>query len=271
MKYLLFGTGEYYERYKKWFLKEDVLVLMDNSSLKIGTQKDGINVLAPEEAIMLPYDKIVILSFYYLEMKEQLLELGVEETKIFHFYDLPKLFPVGTPKREIYYWGTELNQGKSGKSILLLSHDLTLGGPALALFHAAKILKKSGYQIVFAAMFDGPLREDILSEGIPVIVDENLQRETMLEVEWVEGFDLIICNTNNYYVFLSNRKKEIPIIWWLHDSEFFYAGMDKEILRTIDTENMKVVSVGPVPRAALQVYQPNLEIGDLLYGVSFGK
>lgn len=34
MKFLLFGTGDYYERYKKWFDKEDVLALLDNSDRK---------------------------------------------------------------------------------------------------------------------------------------------------------------------------------------------------------------------------------------------
>ena len=72
MKYLLFGTGDYYERYKKWFLSQDVLALMDNSTVKQGLTIDGIEVMSPEEAARLPYDRIVILSFYYLEMRNQL-------------------------------------------------------------------------------------------------------------------------------------------------------------------------------------------------------
>lgn len=31
MKFLIFGTGDYYERYKKWFPPKDVLALLDNS------------------------------------------------------------------------------------------------------------------------------------------------------------------------------------------------------------------------------------------------
>ncbi|MBR3834105.1 MAG: hypothetical protein IKJ73_07285 [Lachnospiraceae bacterium] len=268
MKYLLFGTGDYYERYKKWFPKEDVLALMDNSPMKVGTQIDGVNVMTPQDAVKLPYDTIVILSFYFVEMKNQLLELGVDETKIFHFYDLPKVLPASTPRREIKYWGVNSTNDEK-KRVLLLSHDLTLGGPSLALLHGAKVLHKGGYQVVFASMLDGPLREDVLMQGISVIVDENLQRDTMEEVEWIKDFDLVICNTINYHVFLSRRKKDIPVIWWLHDSPFFYGGIDKELLKSIDTSNMKVVSVGPVPRAAMQEYRPSLEIGDLLYGVSF--
>ncbi len=269
MKYLLFGTGEYYVRYNKWFPREDVLALVDNSPLKIGTQINGVDVLSPEEAINLPYDRIVILSYYFLEMRQQLLELGVDESRIYHFYDLRKILPESTPIREIKRWNADVKLDANKKRILLLSHDLTLGGPALALFHGAKALKKRGYDIVFATMFDGPLRDDIVDDGIAVVVDENLQRETMEEVEWIKDFDLIVCNTINYYTFLSQRNTEIPVVWWLHDSPFFYSAIDKTILKNMNTANMKVVSVGPIPKAALQAYNHNIEIGDLLYGVSF--
>ena len=91
LKFLLFGTGDYYERYKKWFAKEDVLALLDNSLVKQNTYLDGNKILSPEEGVQLPYDAIVILSFYVKEMKEQLLRSGVVEEKIYHFYDLHRL------------------------------------------------------------------------------------------------------------------------------------------------------------------------------------
>ena len=34
MKILLFGTGDYYNRYKKWFAQQDVIALLDNSEQK---------------------------------------------------------------------------------------------------------------------------------------------------------------------------------------------------------------------------------------------
>ena len=36
MKYIIFGTGEYYKRYKRWFLDRDVVVLLDNDTKKQG-------------------------------------------------------------------------------------------------------------------------------------------------------------------------------------------------------------------------------------------
>ena len=91
LKYLLFGTGDYYERYKKWFSNDEIIALLDNSELKQGTYIDGIQVLSPSQGIKLNYDAIVILSFYVQAMKQQLLELGVDEDCIYHFYDIHSL------------------------------------------------------------------------------------------------------------------------------------------------------------------------------------
>lgn len=274
MKFLLFGTGEYYTRYKKWFPRETILALLDNSSVKQNTMLDGIQIFSPAEGIKFPYDCIVILSFYVKDMKRQLIDLGVEEQKIYHFYDLRKLECIRKCKQEIQLYGIDKKQlfhkvsfGEDKKKVVLLSTDLALGGTAIALFHMAELLRKRGYNVVFASMVDGPLREKIRSCDIPVIVDPNLQVATMQEIEWVQGFQLIVCNAINYYIFLSERNKNIPTMWWLHDSTFFYDGVDKSVLKGIVMENMSVLSVGPIPAAAMRRHVPDMPIRQLLYGV----
>lgn len=270
MKYLLFGTGEYYSRYKKWFEKEEIAALIDNASEKQGTYQDGIQVLSPEQGIQLEYDRIMILSVYVKEMKRQLAELGVPPEKIYHYYDLNRLIcrseaqeHKGYKKPIQYYGEAETIKG----AVLLLSHDLALGGPAIALYNMAKVLKKQGYPIVLASALDGPLREFLLKEQIPVIVDVNLQIETMNDAEWIVDFSLLVCNTLNFYVFLSDRDTKIPVIWWLHDAAFFYDGVDREVMRKINLENLRAVSVGPVPESAIKEFLPDLDCGQLLYGV----
>ncbi len=272
MKFLIFGTGDYYNRYKKWFAREDIAALLDNAPQKQHTFMDGVEILPPEEGLRLSYDVIVILSFYVSQMKRQLVSLGVREERIFHFYDLHRLF--GQNRRT---WGSRYYQGaeetvKSPKGfpgkILLLSNDLTLGGPSIALFHAASVLKKRGYPVVYASMLDGALREILVEHGIPVVVDENLQLATMEETEWVGTFSLIVCNTLNYHVFLSERNTDIPVLWWLHDAGFFYGGVRREVMESIPLSNLKAVSVGPVPEAAVREFLPGLECGRLLYGVA---
>lgn len=258
-KYVLFGTGDYYNRFSHWFADKNVLAILDNDEKKQGTLLDGHPVVSPKDITKYDYDAIVILSFYISEMKKQLLEFGVDEAKIFHFYDLHELL------KDDY----ALTHNK-GKSILLLSHDLSLGGPALALYHAAVTLKKAGYEVLYASMLDGELRKKLEDSFIPVIVDNRLQVSTMNEIDWTKKFDMLICNTINYHIFLSDRDINIPVIWWLHDSPFFYAGIKEGRLSGMDKTNLKLLSVGPVPRDAMNIYCPDVVIDDLLYGVADG-
>lgn len=271
MKILVFGTGDYYGRYKKWLVQEEILALMDNSPQKQGTEIDGIRVLSPEDAVKLPYEKIVILSFYVKEMKRQLAELEVEEKDILHFYDLHDFlkgrkpaYPMVASERARQIC---CDPDKKKETVLLLSTDmLHVGGPAKVLFSAGKILKKNGYSVLFASMTDGELRDEIEYAGIQVVVDPNLQVDTMEEVGWIRGFRLLICNTINFYVFLSKRDSNVPVLWWLHDSAFFYGGVNADRLRSIPQDNLKIVSVGDIPRKAMHELAPQFEIGEFLYG-----
>lgn len=269
MRLLVFGTGEYYERFKKWIAKEEIVALLDNSSAKQHKLLDGVEILSPEEGITRDYEAIIVMSFYIKEMKKQLLDLGVAEEKIYHFYDLRKLVSLEKYRQQIQYYGiTEQELRDEAKTqIGLLSTDLALGGTAIALFHMAEALKRCGYSVVFASMMDGPLRAYLEDQGIPVIIDSNLQLATMRETEWLAEFCLIICNAINYYIFLSDRDLEIPMIWWLHDSAFFYDGVDREVLQKVSETNLKVFSVGPVPEKALHQVLPKMQINRLLYGV----
>ncbi len=272
MRYLIFGTGDYYNRYKKWFDRQEVVALLDNSEQKQYTRIDGIEVLPPGEGIGLDYDVVVILSFHIKTMKQQLVALGVDENCIYHFYDLHQLLAEHIVKRPIQYYNNAENIVKDDiilkTKILLMSNDLTLGGPAIALFHAAIVLKKYGYEVVYASMTDGPLREKLFEINIPIIIDENLQIATMNETKWVDSFSLIICNTLNYHVFLSDRNTAVPVIWWLHDARFFYDGVKREVMGKIKLDNLSAVSVGVVPEMAIKEFLPKLQCGKLLYGVA---
>lgn len=272
MKIILFGTGDYYNRYKKWFENQEIVALLDNSRQKQYAFIDGVEVLPPEEGIRLECDVIVILSFYVTQMKQQLISLGVDECRIRHFYDLHCLLAGTVAVRPLQYFLDAENiiadkEPKSAK-ILLISHDLTLGGPAIALFHAAVTLKKCGYMVLYASMLDGPLKEKLIEKNISVVVDENLQIATMQEREWVSSFSLLICNTLNLYVFLSERDTKIPVMWWSHEAPFFYEGVNLKVPQRIGTHNLTTVTAGPVPASAIRGFLPDLLCDELLYGVA---
>lgn len=270
MKFLLFGTGEYYQRFKKWLAREEVVALLDNSLQKQHTLLDGIEVLSPKEGVRREFDAIIIMSFHIRAMKRQLMELGVAEERIYHFYDLRRLIDVQENRQSLQYYGISAHriQETAAKSIALLSTDLALGGTAIALFQLADVLKKQGHSLVFVSMLDGPLRERLEACEIPVVVDSNLQLATMRETQWLADFRLVLCNAINYYIFLSERNEKTPVVWWLHDSSFFYDGVDREVIRKISQENLTVFSVGPVPEKAIHEMYPELPVKELLYGVA---
>lgn len=266
MKYLLFGTGDCYERYKRWFQEDEVAALLDNSREKQGKKLDGHEILSPKEGLKREFDAVIILSFYVNDMRKQLEEAGVRKDKIYHFYDLHKLIDIKKKKKMPVKYGDFTFERKK-KKILLLNQNLSVGGPAFTLFDCARILKKNGCQVVYGSMIDGPLRETLLQEEIPVIVDENLLIGTMRDSQWVREYDLVFCNAINFYVFLSDRDTSIPMIWWLHDSAFFYEGVDRRVISEIPAENLSIYAVGNVPKTALKAFMPGLGIDLLLYGV----
>lgn len=270
MKFLLFGTGEYYQRFKKWLAKEEVVALLDNSLQKQHTLLDGREVLSPQEGVRREFDAVIIMSFHIRAMKRQLMELGVAEERIYHFYDLRRLIDLQENRQSLQYYGTSAQeiQKTAARSIALLSTDLALGGTAIALFQMADVLKKQGHSLIFVSMMDGPLRERLEACGISVVVDSNLQLATMRETQWLADFRLVLCNAINYYIFLSERNEKTPVVWWLHDSSFFYDGVDREVIRKISQENLTVFSVGPVPEKAIHAVCPDLPVKELLYGVA---
>ena len=90
----------------------------------------------------------------------------------------------------------------------------------------------------------------------------------MDDAGWPESYSLVICNTINFHVFLSKRNTDTPVVWWLHDSAFFYDGVNPDVLKAVSSEKMQVCAVGPVARSAMERFRPDLSIGDLLYGVT---
>lgn len=273
MKIIIFGTGDYYKKYKKWFRTEDIVTLIDNDPGKHGSHIDGHCVLFPSEAVLCDYDYIIILSVHEISMREQLMSLGVDEKRIIGYSRLPQYPEIIISKKAVEIFTSEnsvsdaLKNIDMKKAILLMSHNLDFNGATLALYYAGKCLKNNGYEVIFASWNDGELKHLLYEDKIPVIIDSNLELCTSRESLWTERFDRIICNTLNYYYFLSDRKSDGKYVWWLHDPEMFYETIDKESLHKIDKNNLKVYAAGSIAQEAIQKYIPDIEVGQLMFGL----
>ena len=272
MKILLFGTGDYYRKYKSWFKPQDIIGLIDNDETKRGTLLDGYEVYLPREAVGLFYDCIVILSVHEEPMRRQLIELRVPKSKIYNFSELYKHPEIVMSDQAVCLWGDEQTFSKimekdQADSILIMSHNLDFNGASLALFYLAQILVKNGFSVFFASWSDGALRKHLYENNMPTIIDPNLQMRTQKEVEWTHGFHRIICNTLNYYQFLSDRSMKDKIIWWVHDPVMFYRSLDRELLHKIRPDNLTVCAVGQIAEAAFKEYLPGFAVRQLIYGI----
>ena len=272
MKILIFGTGDYYNKYKKWIREENVVALIDNDREKQGTVHDRHPIIGPDEIARMEYDYIIILSVHVVEMIRQLSELGVDRNKVIKYSDIYKHpeFCTGEKSIQIYGKSDAVVQSvieRNNRTILLMSHNLDLNGASMALFYMAKILKYMHYNVVFASWNDGELREYLDRENIPVIVDCNLEIKSAKDISWIHNFEKIICNTVNFYQFLSERCVSQKFIWWLHDPVLFYESLDTELLYKISKDNLKICAAGRIAEQAMSHYRPDLEINQLLYGI----
>lgn len=271
MKIILFGTGDYYHKFKDWFYDEDIVCLLDNSIQKQSLLIDGKKVLAPKEGVKLCYDKICIMSVYYKEIKSQLLEMGVANEDIVHCSELnqhPEMLRTDRNAKFIDGNGNDIEKIEgASQAFLLMSHDLDFNGATLALYYAACILTDNGYDVWFASWTDGKLRPMLTEKGIGIIIDPTLQIEVFSKTDWLEPFRYIFCNTLLYYKLLSDRDYSKKYLWWLHEPELFYESVDKNILQSVRTDNLRVYAVGQIAQKAFNEMCPDVRVENLLYGI----
>lgn len=83
---IVFGTGKMFEDYmQKFGRKYCPSFLVDNDETKWGRQRMGIDVKKPEAIFDVPEDnrRLIICSFYYREIIQQLEQLGIYDYKVY--------------------------------------------------------------------------------------------------------------------------------------------------------------------------------------------
>lgn len=268
---ILFGTGKNYETFKKYFANVHIVALLDNDGSKQGRFLDGHEVTAPAAVPFLVYDAIFCLGIHWQEMKKQLLSLGVPGDKIYCQDDIREVlgnetatFPLRT-----YFPGSCENAKRTcnKKRVVLLSHDLSYTGATIVLLYFADVLLARGYQVTFSSAEGGNLIKNLQQRKIPVVIDENLRVRYIEEIDWLKAYDLIVVNTIEFMHFLLHHDINVPIFWWLHDSEMLYHMRNMVKLKQINLEGIYVYAVGNVAQRAFQYYWPEADVKILPYGL----
>ena len=106
----------------------------------------------------------------------------------------------------------------SSPDLLFVSHDLSLSGAPMMLFHAATWCQRNGVFALVIAPEDGPLREKLTAEGIPVIIDPLIETGHESFARFARDFDCVIANTiRSGAVVRALKGENVPIVWWVHE------------------------------------------------------
>lgn len=153
------------------------------------------------------------------------------------------------------------------KRILLLTHELSMTGAPVVLISAMKVLQEAGYEQVVLSPRDGVLRENILNENIPLLIDEDIDTSPRW-LSYAKEFDLIIVNTVVPFPCIEQLENlSVPVLWWIHDAKENYACYLKNVLPNTLGENISVYSVSEYARQALLEYRPEYQSSILHYGL----
>ena len=107
---------------------------------------------------------------------------------------------------------------ETSADLLFVSHDLSLSGAPMMLFHAAAWCKRRGMFVTAMAPEDGPLREKFEAAGIPLIVDPLVEAEHESFVAFARDFDCVVANTiRTSAVVRALKGEDVPVVWWLHE------------------------------------------------------
>lgn len=267
MKVVVFGVGEYYQNRKsKLEDNSDIVAYLDNNPDLWGESIDGVKIYAPSDIHKFSYEAIVLMSLKAHEMKRQLLEMGIEEAKIF-YYDK---FYGYMHKGEIEYYYGDNTVDNAKEQVLIVTRIADYSGSALAAIYAARALKELRYSVSIASYeIYLPFIEEMQKKGYNFIVYRNLLYAEEKELEWMNSFKYIICNTLPmiHCVKVVGAKKKV--IWWLHECRSVGENIKNEFsnIKYQDFFNTFVWAVGNRCKNIFNDFYPQVEVNIMPLGI----
>lgn len=261
MRIVVWGCGNCYLRYKEYIYRHEVIAIVDNDSTKQGSHVDGVIIINPSMLRELYYERIYICTADCNAVKAQLAEMGVDNKKIFYFWDFDQ------KKNDFDCWENPDFPKEGKQKIALISHEYTTTGAPNCLLTVARWLINKSYKVIVGSPYDGILRQTFFDLGADVYVDRRLRMGNMDSIEWIQECDLIFVNTAQLFYLLRRKNTGVPTIWWLHEPDCYYVCVDKNVVSEIDYSNLQVYSVSEVADRAFAGVCDGVIPKRLLYGI----
>lgn len=265
MSYIVFGTGNYCLKYLPYIDSDKILCFVDNNETKIGGEIKGKTICSVQRILKADYEYIIVLVRNYVAIVEQLLHLNVSLNKIIPYNKLYDIVPI---QQRLIAKNNECSvsqwvEKRKGKKVFICSHNFTRSGVPVALMNLALLLKKMDYQVLLAAVGNGTLEEEFRENNIDFISDIEGLYSSERFMEQLKGFDIIILGTLTIAeVGKSLSKLDIPILWWIHESDEKYY---KNIVLPKNRGNIHYYGVGKRVLEKFHQVFPSEFIRELLY------
>lgn len=168
----------------------------------------------------------------------------------------------------IRMWAPTAAQPNDGRALLFVSHDLSWSGAPLILLEMARWCRARGYFVVLISPNDGPLREEFVRSGVPVIADPLIAKNHPSFARFAAGFDCVIASTIFGAPMVRAAKEAgVPHLWWIHEGRVaaHYLGEDATLRLALHEADLVVTP----DTVSAQVYQPFREgpLRVLRYGI----
>jgi len=257
MRLVLFGIGQFYEDHKYLFSEQDdIVAFIDNDEAKWGKYRGKIEIRKPTDLYQIDYDYIVITCLAVVEIKKQLLEMNIPNSKIWYL--------------EQYKYTRYLRENSpinisipNKKSILFVYTNLSNDGGTSAVWNAAKIFVKNGYYVCLAVMRGhDDVVQRIRNDGIEVIMSEWIDVMPPEGIDWIKNFDYVVVNTFLICNFAFAAASIRNIIWWIHDPLISYRYSYEVNCRgkELSLNNMQILAVSEIAKRNFQEYFPTDKI-----------
>jgi len=263
---IIFGTGLFYSRRKDMLPEETNIVAFIDNNIEIqGTYRENILIYNPSEVSKLNYDVIILASITTVEMRNQLLSLGVPKDKIMFWQQYVSSKTHGIIKKY------EVDKEQNGKKLLLIVPFINYTGSFLVALNAALALKSKGYYVLITSpMADDQTILEVNRYGINVCLCPSLPYIEETEMKWIQEFDFVLLNTFQSMVCINRLGLRKPVLWWLHECNKSY----KDILEQYEdqgdfssSKNVTILAVSKIAKDNFLKYFQNLETSMLTFGI----
>lgn len=273
MQIVIYGLGRFFHKHEDHIRKllqgDRVAAYVDKNAIE-HSSLNGYEVLCPESIKQLQYDYILVTSVLYAEIKEELIELGVDQEKI---VDIEQFTLIKNQGKVIAY-GEQCNPMK--KCVLIATPHLGRHGGAMTCLWAGMALMEQGYCVDLAC---GEAAESFIrvckEYGIGVKLMQSFPRIGGKDIDWISKYDYVIANTVLMLPVAEIARRKVPTLWWIHENpDGFEVDAYREVNilypRLQSTDWMKEVEICAVCQRAQIIFQKQylgVSASNMAYGI----